>query len=147
MIIAVDIIGISKPKQGLLIRDTIEQALLHLLPRRRLPILIDCHIALKEDLEPAKAMIHQESNDVFFLAISQELLDNEEELIETICHECVHIKQYLRKELLELGRDTHRWKGKLVNSKEVEYYDLPWEKEAYKMEIELAEKVKSIKNV
>ena len=49
MIICVDIVGVSKPEQGLVIRDTLEQALLHLLPRRRLPILIDCHIALKED--------------------------------------------------------------------------------------------------
>ena len=68
-------------------------------------------------------------------------------MIETICHECVHIKQYLRKELTDVSVDTQRWKGKLVNTKEIEYYDLPWEKEAYKMEIELAETVKSIKNV
>ena len=144
MIICVDIVGVSKPEQGLVIRDTLEQALLHLLPKRRLPILIDCHVALKEDIEPAKALIHQESDDVFFLALSNELLDNEEELIETICHECVHIKQYLKKELKELGVDKHKWKGIEVNSKNIDYYELPWEVEAYNMEMEIAKKIKSV---
>ena len=67
MIVCLDIIGVEKEEQGILIRDVIEQALQVLMPRRRNPIFIDLHIALDEDLDDAEAMIHQEEDDTFFL--------------------------------------------------------------------------------
>lgn len=58
------------------------------------------------------------------------------DLISTICHEMVHVKQYFRKELSDAGL-RKKWKSKTVSEK-VEYEDQPWEKEAFKLEEELA---------
>ena len=59
--------------------------------------------------------------------------------ISTICHEMVHVKQYARNEMtdecVQYGAAT--WKGRKVNPKTT-YYDLPWEKEAYKLQDGLA---------
>lgn len=59
------------------------------------------------------------------------------ELISTICHEMVHVKQYARKELRWCN--THynvMWKKSVHNN--TAYDDQPWEKEAYKLEHRLA---------
>jgi hypothetical protein len=51
----------------------------------------------------------------------------------------VHVKQYARNEMtdecVQYGAAT--WKGRKVNPKTT-YYDLPWEKEAYKLQDGLA---------
>ena len=59
------------------------------------------------------------------------------DFVTTICHEMVHVKQYARKETCGYGK---KWKGKKINPKTA-YYDLPWEKEAYKMQDKLAQLV------
>jgi hypothetical protein len=52
-------------------------------------------------------------------------------LLETICHEMVHVKQYARGELYQGVRvNKHRWQGKWIN-KDPEYWDQPWEIEAH----------------
>lgn len=56
------------------------------------------------------------------------------ELVSTICHEMVHIKQYYRKEMDDFGR---RWKSRKISDNTL-YNDLPWEKQAFKMEHKLA---------
>jgi len=57
------------------------------------------------------------------------------DFVTTICHEMVHVKQYARKETCGYGK---KWKGKKVNPKTC-YYDLPWEKEAYRVQDKLAQ--------
>ena len=57
------------------------------------------------------------------------------DFVTTICHEMVHVKQYARKETCGYGE---KWKGKEVNPKTC-YYDLPWEKEAYRVQDKLAQ--------
>lgn len=52
-------------------------------------------------------------------------------LLETVCHEMVHVKQYARGELYESERqDKHRWQGKWVDWDKIDYWDRPWEIEA-----------------
>jgi hypothetical protein len=46
-----------------------------------------------------------------------------EEMITTICHEMVHVKQYIRNEL-----------GINDNNDGQNYFDLPYEQEAYKLQ-------------
>lgn len=55
----------------------------------------------------------------------------------SVAHEMVHVKQFSRKEL-EHTTSVHKqvWKGKTWNTKN-EYYDLPWEIEAYGRELGL----------
>lgn len=73
-----------------------------------------------------------DNNREFEIEISKDL--SIKELVMTICHEMVHVKQYVRKEMDERGQV---WKKKPV-AKGTPYYDLPWEKEAYEMQAKLA---------
>jgi len=60
---------------------------------------------------------------------------SEEEQIRTIAHELVHVKQYLYKELNE---QMTMWRGKKVSEEQFEnYFERPWEKEAYELGDEL----------
>tara|TARA_B100001059_G_scaffold210061_1_gene223470 strand:- start:700 stop:960 length:261 start_codon:yes stop_codon:yes gene_type:complete len=64
-----------------------------------------------------------------------------DEMISTIMHEMVHVKQYLRKELVQL-KDVYLWKNVAFGKYAVDYRHRPWEFEAYNIEEEL---VKSFK--
>ena len=58
-------------------------------------------------------------------------------LLETVCHEMVHVKQYARGELYESERQAmHRWNGEWLN-KDPDYWDRPWEIEAHGRELGL----------
>jgi len=56
------------------------------------------------------------------------------QLLETVAHEMVHVKQYARR---ELHPSKEAWLGKTVNPKKVSYWDLPWEIEAHGREVGL----------
>ena len=60
-------------------------------------------------------------------------------IMETVCHEMVHVKQYARNEMKDMGNDASktRWKGKDVDRDNIDYYDLPWEIEAHGRELGL----------
>lgn len=71
----------------------------------------------------------QDDNRTFELEVDKKLDDDE--LITTVCHEMVHVKQYARN---ELGiNDNHDGEN---------YYDLPYEKEAYELQEILLEEYK-----
>ena len=59
-------------------------------------------------------------------------------IVRTVLHEMVHVKQFARGELDSKYKGM-RWKTAHVTD-DVDYMDLPWEKEAYKMEEKLAAK-------
>jgi len=67
---------------------------------------------------------------------------NQKELVATLCHEMVHVKQYLRK---ELSLDGRKWYGKEMKSKDP--FEDPHEVEAYKMEQHLFQKCVDLKLV
>lgn len=60
------------------------------------------------------------------------------EMLSTLAHELVHAKQYLRGELVDLDDEVGFWKGKEFDSSLDELH-LPWEVEAYKLEMEIYE--------
>jgi|TARA_Y100000385_G_scaffold289723_1_gene360097 hypothetical protein len=76
-----------------------------------------------------------ESNRSFIIDINKNvsLMD----FVSTIIHEMVHVKQFARDEMN--GYDM-RWKSKII-SVETDYMDLPWEKEAYKLEEKLISQI------
>lgn len=76
-----------------------------------------------------------DTNREFEIEVSKDL--SLRDFVTTICHEMVHVKQYARNEMTDTGM---RWKSKRVPEK-TKYYDLPWEKEAYRMQDKLAEHV------
>ena len=56
------------------------------------------------------------------------------DLIRTVIHEMVHIKQYIRKEMdSEIVGSRMRWKSKTYPY-DIKYDDMPWEKEADRLE-------------
>jgi hypothetical protein len=70
-----------------------------------------------------------------------------EDMIKTLAHEMVHVKQHAKNEL-QTGhviatrgglKISSKWKGEIwkPKRKEDEYYDSPWELEAYSKEISL----------
>ena len=71
----------------------------------------------------------------FHIEISRAVDDDE--LIETVCHEMVHVKQYAKEEIKERFRPTHTEVGQGVDWHGKNYSDLPWEKEAYELQEQL----------
>ena len=52
-------------------------------------------------------------------------------ILETVAHEMVHVKQFAKGELYQSSRNSkHRWQGQWVN-KDPDYWDCPWEIEAF----------------
>jgi hypothetical protein len=133
MFICLDIVGVENKEQGILIRDVIEQSLETLMPRRRNPVFIDCHIALDKDMGEAEAMIHQEGDDSFFLAIAQSALESStDDLVTLLIHEMVHVRQYIRKQITNQPYNNFE-----------EYIRLPYEQEAYRLQEELLDEIKA----
>lgn len=66
------------------------------------------------------------------------------ELIPTIFHEMVHIKQIINKDLIiGVGNKRTKWKGKHFQG---DYYDFPWEVEAFKLEEDMMNLFEEKKN-
>ena len=74
-----------------------------------------------------------ESNRSFIIDVNKNV--SLKDFVSTIIHEMVHVKQFARNEMSAYGM---RWKTKTV-SENTKYIDLPWEKEAYKLEAKLIE--------
>jgi hypothetical protein len=68
----------------------------------------------------------------FVLSIDRNL--SQDELIKTICHEMVHVKQGVRNELSASNKFCRIWKGSKYN---ISYRHSPWEIEAYYLEEKL----------
>ena len=60
------------------------------------------------------------------------------QILTWLAHEMVHLKQFVRKELWDYESGRVQWKSRAY-SKKVHYEDQPWEKEAYRLEVELYE--------
>jgi hypothetical protein len=77
----------------------------------------------------------QDTNREFTLEIQKGL--TLKELVTTVVHEMIHVKQYARNEMDEAGKT---WKRCFV-VEGTGYYDLPWEKEAYRLQDKYAQSV------
>jgi hypothetical protein len=60
-------------------------------------------------------------------------------ILETLAHELVHVKQFATSEMKDLMSSPSlvNWHGKRIDRKNMDYYDLPWEIEAYGREVGL----------
>lgn len=65
-----------------------------------------------------------------------------EDLLTTICHEMVHLKQYYDGKL-RLDGTTFYWNGEYY-SKPIPYMDRPWEKEAFAKMYDIEKEVKKL---
>ena len=63
------------------------------------------------------------------------------DMVQALCHEMVHVKQYARNEMNDgIVKGKARWKKQFI-AEDTNYWDLPWEKDAYRMEKKLADDV------
>lgn len=67
-----------------------------------------------------------------------------DDFITCVLHELVHVKQQFKGELKEMDGLQKMWKGEVHLG--IDYYNLPWEKEAYKMQEVLLEEYKNDNN-
>jgi len=77
----------------------------------------------------------EDTNREFEIEISREL--TLKDFITTLTHEMVHVKQYARN---EMDGYSNRWKKAKVKEG-TNYWELPWEKEAYRLQDKLAQMV------
>ena len=77
----------------------------------------------------------EDTNREFEIEVSRVL--SLKDFITTLTHEMVHVKQYARNEMDGVGM---RWKKAKVKEG-TNYWDLPWEKEAFKMQDKLAQMI------
>ena len=54
-----------------------------------------------------------------------------ENILKNIAHECVHLKQFAKGELKDNFNRSSFWMGKKFDDQAHDYYDLPWEIEAF----------------
>ena len=52
------------------------------------------------------------------------------EILKTLAHEMVHVKQYCKRELNE---EMTKWRGRSYDIRKVSYFDRPWEIEAHEV--------------
>ena len=126
----VDIQGTSRKKTSL-IRKVIEYMMNELKLKN---IFIDVEVSNLFVNEKAYGFCSCQNKTEFLIELDQTL--NVQELIETICHEMIHVKQYATGELVEKGKKI-LYKNCLYESSSD---SSPWEKEAYEKEIIFADK-------
>jgi len=67
-------------------------------------------------------------------------MDNSfKDLLIWCAHEMVHVKQFVREELVDYDNGNVGWKSKVFRDKKFPYTKQPWEKQAYKLELKLYE--------
>tara|TARA_Y100000114_G_scaffold94973_1_gene88344 strand:- start:316 stop:738 length:423 start_codon:yes stop_codon:yes gene_type:complete len=107
-----------------------------LLPRFR---TLDITVNLLNIKSEAIGFCMMQEKNQFEIEIDKKL--SIKEMVTALCHEMVHVKQFARKEMVDgIETGVARWKSKKI-SLDTNYWDLPWEKEAYRMEKKLATSV------
>ena len=106
-----------------------------LMPRMR---TLDIEVQLKNLTGDAVGFCMMEENNRMFTIEADRKLGIKD-LVTTICHEMIHVKQYARKEMTDdlVENGCAVWRGRKVNPN-TKYYDLPWEKEAYRLQDKFA---------
>ena len=108
-----------------------------LLPRfRTLDITVNL-VTIKSDAIGFCMM--QDTNREFEIELDKKI--GIKDMVQALCHEMVHVKQYARNEMNDgIVKGRAKWKNKFIKE-DTNYWDLPWEKEAYRMEKKLADDV------
>lgn len=126
-------------RKRLLARSVVDFMIQQILPRHRtLNIEIILSNLMKES--GVCGFCNAFSSRDFLIEVDKTL--DHYDIIETICHEMIHLKQHARKELKRYNYKNKSvlWKNKRYSIDEDEYSDFPWEKEAYEYEFIYAKK-------
>ena len=134
----INVIGSTKKK-----RDIVESAVIfcisELMPRMR-TLEIEVNLKNIPEEEGAAGWCYEgESNRDFYIDVDKKL--DGEEIVETICHEMVHVWQGATRKMKDLDGFRKMYMGKVYDDT-IAYEDEPWEIEAYAMQGDLLEKFK-----
>lgn len=109
------------------IKDAATLFITHLLPRKRcLDLTIICKDGIDDIYGECYLVSHRHHRYKIYLDISYD----EQTVISTLAHECVHLKQFAKKELM-LYTSYSIWHGQHY---EIDPKNSPWEDEASEME-------------
>lgn len=110
----------------------------HLIPKRtRDKICLTVYILndLDSEADGFTELINYDSYDIDFVVEVLRDID-EEEILKTLAHEMVHVKQYALQELVESKRGVMKFRGEKYEGDDI---NAPWEIEAYEREKQLLE--------
>jgi len=124
--ILVDVVG-GKKKEKEIASEVVHWCVKKLMPRLQ---KLEVEVAIKDTKELEGYCVQCDDRE-YEIGIKRGLPLYD--LIATICHEMVHVKQYVRKEMDQ----DYRWKTRTI-SEDTDYLELPWEKEAFRLEERLA---------
>ena len=122
----------GKKSERVIVEKAVAWCIKHMMPRMR---TLDIEVRLAK-IDAYGYCMEEDNNRTFSLEIKKGL--GLYDLISTVCHEMVHVKQYARKEMrFDHRKGTMMWKKSRV-AEDTTYDNLPWEKEAFRIERELA---------
>ena len=133
----VNVIGSTKKKRAL-VESAVTFCISELMPRMR-TLEIELNLKNIKNEEVVGWCYEGENKRDFYIDIDKSF-DNEE-LVETVCHEMVHVWQAATRKMKDLDGFRKMYMGK-VYDETTAYDDEPWEIEAYAMQGGLLEKFK-----
>lgn len=96
----------------------------------------DTIIALEEEDDVGATCAYDREDKVITITLNF-LKSDFEFLLLMVCHEMVHVRDFLNGSLVEKSARLTEWKGELISHSDHIYYALPWEKEAFGLEEKL----------
>ena len=130
----VNVIGSTKKKRALA-ENAVTFCISELMPRMR---TLEIELNLKN--EGVVGWCYEgDGNRDFYIDVEKTLDD--EELVETVCHEMVHVWQSATRKMKDMTHGRKMYMGKVYDDTTA-YSDEPWEIEAYAMQGGLLEKFK-----
>ena len=103
-------------------------------------LYVEIHIKQKLDARGYCEILEEGRSLPNSFIIELEYVDRKE-MLSTLAHEMVHVKQYRTGEMKNTRHcDFTNWKGKKINVITIPYEEHPWEIEAHNKEVELLER-------
>jgi hypothetical protein len=133
----INVIGSTKKKRALA-ESAVTFCISELMPRMR---TLDVELTFKNiKTERIVGWCYEgDGNRDFYIDVEKTLDD--EEMVETVCHEMVHVWQGATRKMKDLTFGRKMYMGKIYDDTTA-YEDEPWEIEAYEMQDKLLEKFK-----
>jgi hypothetical protein len=91
---------------------------------------LDIDVQIKKIDRDTNGLCAQISDREFDIELNSKI--SKAELVAVTMHEMIHVKQYIRNEICEMPTGSVRWKSRVMNPNNIDYWDHPWEKEAHK---------------
>ena len=122
----VDVVGGSK-SQKTHVHKMVEFCVSKLMPKMN---NLDITVHLTKPQGAMGYCCETDDNRTFEIEIQKGL--SFDEIVKTVCHEMVHVKQYARNEMTDsTWKGKLRWRNRFIK-KNTSYSKLPWEREAYR---------------